>query len=135
MSGGIYKFSDILKISNMHTEQMWGCIVDTSILFAYGYPNDNFNKAASELFDYISDLKLPVFTNANIRAEFINNYFQVVVPESLNDLYQYPGIEIEHELKSKLASNYANLYDARRTGKSYKFNTTKIEEWKKLLRK
>lgn len=134
MFGGVHGFSDILKISNSHDLKR-GCIVDTSILFAYSYPNDNFNRVSSELFDYLSDLKIPLFTNANIRAEFVNNYFQVLVPEALNDLYQNRSIDTSDEMNRKLASNYTVLNEARTTSKSYKFNSTKVDEWRKLLRK
>jgi predicted nucleic acid-binding protein len=65
-----------------------GCIVDTSILFAVSYPNDAHNTAASELFDYLAELKIPAFTNVNIRAEFIQNQFLVIVPEGLADLFR-----------------------------------------------
>lgn len=135
MSGGIYKFSDILKVLNIRPELKRGCIVDTSILFAFSYPNDTFNKVAVELFEYLGELKVPVFTNANIRAEFINNYFQVLVPEALNDFYQYPAIALPQELDKKLASNFTFLYEARKTGKSYKFSSGKVDEWKKIFRK
>jgi len=47
--------------------------VDTSILFAVSYPNDANNTAASELFDYLAELKIPAFTNVNIRAEFMSS--------------------------------------------------------------
>lgn len=135
MSGDILNFSDFLKAVNTQPTLKRGCLVDTSILFAYAYPNDRFNKPSTELFDYLRELEVPLFTNANIRSEFINNYFQSVVPEALNDFYQYSGLDFSEELRSKLASNYATLYAARKSGNSYKFNSNKVDEWRKLLRK
>lgn len=114
---------------------MRGCLVDTSILFAYAYPNDLFNKSATELFDFLGDVELPVYTNVNIRSEFTNKYFEVLVPEALNDFYQISGLSFSEELKSKLASNYATLNAARKSGNSYKFNSNKIDDWRKILRK
>ena len=131
----IYFFSDLLKMLNTRPALRRGLLVDTSILFAYAYPNDRFNRASVELFEYVSDLKVPLFTNANIRSEFINNYFQSVVPEALNDFYQNSDFNFSEELRSKLASNYAVLYAARKSGNSYKFNINKIDDWRKLLRK
>ncbi|MGZ3770960.1 MAG: hypothetical protein ACXVCP_15635 [Bdellovibrio sp.] len=135
MAKGVFRFSDFLKVYNQNPSLKSGCIVDTSILFAYSYPNDLFNQVAIELFEYLAELKIPLQTNANIRAEFINNYFQVLVPESLNDLHQMPGLKCSEEVRKKLASNYTTLNEARKTGKSYKFNSGKISEWKQLFRK
>lgn len=92
MLGDILNFSDLLKMVNARPTLKRGCLVDTSILFAYAYPNDRFNKPSTELFEYLHELEVPLFTNANIRSEFINNYFQSVVPEALNDFYQYSKI-------------------------------------------
>lgn len=132
--GGVYRFSEILKVKSAHPDFQKGCIVDTSILFALSYPNDNFNNSAAELFDYLEDLKIAVYTNVNIRAEFINNQFQVIVPEALSDLYTSQAKNVSDKLYRKLQSNYTTLSEARKTGKSYKFSNSKIEEWRKLLR-
>lgn len=108
--------------------------MDTSILFAYAYPNDRFNEASTQLFDFLSEIEVPVYTNVNIRSEFINKYFEVLVPEALNDLYQLSGLKFSEELRAKLASNYATINTARKSGTSYKFNSNKIDDWRKLLR-
>lgn len=130
----IYHFSEILKFNNIYSTFNKGCIVDTSILFALSYPNDNYNNAATELFDYLKELKIAPYTNINIRAEFINNQFQVMVPEALSDLYTSHSEYLSAKLYGKLQSNYTTLSEARKTGKSYKFSNSKIEDWRKLLR-
>lgn len=131
----IFHFSDFLKTVNGHHDLKRGCLVDTSILFAYAYPNDRFNEAAVQLFDFLSEIEVPVFTNVNIRSEFINKYFEVLVPEALNDLYQLSGLKFSEELRGKLASQYATINAARKSGASYKFNSNKIDDWRKILRR
>lgn len=131
---GVLRFSDLLKSKIIYPDFNRGCIVDTSILFALSYPNDYFNNATSELFDYLAELKIAPYTNVNIRAEFINNQFQVLVPEALSDLYTSHTNDISSKLYGKLQSNYTTMTEARKTGKSYKFSNTKIEEWRKLFR-
>ena len=46
-TGDIYKFSDVLKMINLHPNLKKGCIVDTSVLFAFAYPNDRFREDAN----------------------------------------------------------------------------------------
>ena len=130
----VYKFSDILKLKSLHQEFEKGCIVDTSILFAVSYPNDNHNSSAAELFDYLLELKIPVFTNVNIRAEFIQNQFQVMVPEGLADLYSTHGKKLSQTVYKKLQSNYSTINEAKNKGISYKFSNSKVVEWRDFLR-
>ena len=131
---GVFRFSEILKIKSSFPGLQKGCIVDTSILFALSYPNDHFNNASSELFDYLAELKIAAYTNVNIRAEFINNQFLVMVPEGLSDFYTSHSKIVSRKLYGKLQSNYTTLSESRKTGKSYKFSNSKIEEWRKLFR-
>jgi predicted nucleic acid-binding protein len=111
-----------------------GCLVDTSILFAVSYPNDAHNTAASEVFDYLAELKIPAFTNVNIRAEFIQNQFQVMVPEGLADLYAAHGKSLNPIVYKKLQSNYTFVNEAKNSGNSYKFSVSKVNEWRDFLR-
>lgn len=134
MSEGIYKFSDILTLKSKNTNFRKGCIVDTSILFAVSYPNDSHNTEASELFDYLSELEIPAYTNINIRAEFIQNQFQVMVPEGLADLYSRHGKSLREVIYKKLQSNYTTITEARNKDISYKFTVSKISEWREFLR-
>ena len=133
-SGVIYKFSDILKLKALHEDFEKGCIVDTSIVFAVSYPNDNHNSSAAELFEYLIELKIPVFTNVNIRAEFIQNQFQVMVPEGLADLYFKHGKKLSQTVYKKLQSNYTMINEAKNKGLSYKFSNSKISEWRDFVR-
>jgi len=133
MFGGVFKFSDILKLKNEHSNFQKGCIVDTSILFAVSYPNDVHNTAAEELFDYLIELQMPAHTNVNIRAEFVNLQFQVMVPEGLADLYHKHGSTLTEAVRKKLQSNYTTVNESKR-GTSYKFSHAKIGEWRDFLR-
>ncbi len=132
--GGTYKFSDILSLKSKNADFNKGCIVDTSILFAISYPNDAHNESASQLFDFLSDIEMPAFTNVNIRAEFINNQFQVMVPEALADFYSGYGKSVGDVIYKKLQSNYTSIDAAKKQNTSYKFSTTKTNEWRDFLR-
>ena len=75
----IIRFSEILKLSSQFPETKKGCLVDTSILFAASYDLDVFNTKAIELFDYLGELEFSLFSNVNIRAEFIDLHRRVMV--------------------------------------------------------
>lgn len=125
--GGIIRFSDILKTANSHPEFKKGCVVDTSILFAASYTPDFFNKESEELFEYLAELEIPLFTNINIRSEFMNKQRQVMIPEGLSDLYTSFGKSLDVVLYSKLQSNYTTVSEGRKTGKSYKLDENQIK--------
>jgi hypothetical protein len=132
--GGIIRFSDILKTINARPDFKNGCVVDTSILFAASYTPDLFNKESEELFDFLAELEIPLFTNVNIRAEFMNKQRQVMIPEGLSDLYTSHGKSLDSVLYAKLQSNYTTVSEARKTGKSYKLDENQIKSWRKLLK-
>lgn len=83
----VVKFSEILKTQQESFILKRGCVVDTSILFAASYPLHNFNSASEEFFEYASELEIPLYTNVNVRSEFINSQRQIMIPEGLSDLY------------------------------------------------
>lgn len=133
-SGGVFQFSDILKLKSANANFEKGCIVDTSILFAVSYPNDAHYTAADEVFEFLHELKMPAFSNSNIRSEFINNQFQVMVPEGLADFYSAYGTSLNEVVYKKLQSNYTFITEAKKNETSYKFSTTQINTWRNFLR-
>lgn len=132
--GGVIHFSDILKTASAFPDFKNGVIVDTSILFAGSYPSDEFNTVAEELFEYLSELNIPVYTNVNIRAEFIDQHRKVMIPEGLSDLYTEHGKRLDPILYKKLQTVYTNLFEARKTSKSYKFDENQIKSWRHFLK-
>ncbi len=134
MTSGVFKFSEILKLKSVNSDFEKGFIVDTSVLFAVSYPNDAHNTEASELFEYLRELQIPSITNVNIRAEFIQNQFQVLVPEGLNDMYAEYGKKLKEPLYKKLQTNFTLINEAKNKGTSYKFSNAKISEWRNFLR-
>lgn len=134
MTSGVFKFSDILRLKSVNPNFEKGFIVDTSILFAASFPNDAHNTVAAELFEYLRELNIPAITNVNIRAEFIQNQFQVLVPEGLCDMYSEYGKLLSGPVYKKLQSNYTTVTESKNSGRSYKFSNTKITEWRDFLR-
>ncbi len=131
---GIIKFSDILKTASENNQIRNGCLVDTSILFAGSYDLDEFNTEAAGLFDYLAELKIPLYTNVNIRAEFIDLHRRAQIPEGLASLYSYEGKSLDPFLYSKLQVIATKFNEAKNNGNAYKFNEENIKEWRRRLK-
>jgi hypothetical protein len=131
----VIRFSDVLKTVNQNQSLKKGCLIDNSILFSASHPPDRFNQESEELFDYFSELKIPLFSNVNIRSEFMNKQRQVMIPEGLSDLYTSTQDEFLIDVRAKLKSAYTTISEARRFGTSYKYDENQIKSWRKFLRK
>lgn len=131
--GGIIRFSDLLKTASSEPKIKDGCFVDTSILFAASYPPDEFNTESEEVFDFLAELEIPVFTNVNVRSEFIDLHRRVMIPDGLGDLYTVYGKSLDGGLYAKLQSINTLLTTARSTGKPLKFDERQIKEWRHIL--
>lgn len=131
--GGIIRFSEILKTTADHQQIQSGCLVDTSILFAGSYDLDVFNTPALELFDFMGELKIPLYTNVNIRAEFLDLHRRVTIPEGLCSLLSAEGKNLSPFLLSKLNSVYSSMNSAKNEGRTYKFNEDSVKQWRKHL--
>lgn len=131
--GGIIRFSDVLAVSRQDARIKSGCLVDTSILFAGSYDLDQFNTPAVELFDYLGELAIPLFTNVNIRAEFLDLQRRVMIPEGMCSLLAEKGSSLPLPVQAKLKSISASAAKYRAEQKTYKPNAEAISEWRKLL--
>lgn len=111
--GGTIRFSDLLKTASAQPNVKNGCFVDTSILFAESYPPDEFNTEAEEVFDFLAELEIPIFTNVNVRSELIDLHRRVMIPDALGDLYTNHGKSLDRQLYAKLQSINTSLTNAR----------------------
>ncbi|OYZ21257.1 MAG: hypothetical protein B7Y39_09500 [Bdellovibrio sp. 28-41-41] len=131
--GGIIRFSEVLKTALSQPSIKSGCFVDTSVLFAASHPPDEFNTEAEEVFEFLTELEIPVFTNVNVRSEFIDLHRRVMIPDGLGDLYTAYGKSLDGPLYAKLQSINTSLTTARNTGKPLKFDERQIKEWRHFL--
>lgn len=76
-------------------EESLGCFVDTSVLFSQTYPLDAFNEESEQAFDALAEHGVSVFTNINVRAEFLENHRCVLIAECLIDILESWGHQID----------------------------------------
>jgi predicted nucleic acid-binding protein len=110
-----------------------GCIVDTNVIFAESYPNDTYNAWAEEIFEVLRRNSIPVYTNMNVRSEFIDLQRRVLIPECLIGFYEDLSTELEEGLYKKLRELSKNAWNARTNGKPFKFNESEIKEYMRLI--
>jgi hypothetical protein len=127
--------SDLEKFIQTHPEIKRGCIVDTNVIFATSYPLDNFNEWGEEVFKQLHRLKIPIYTNQNVRSEFIDLNRRVAIPEGLVDFFEdYTGT-LDDEVESKLKSLKTRKRKAEVEEKTFKLSDSEINEFAELFRK
>lgn len=124
---------EILKTTNKNTKS--GCLVDNSILFALSYPLDTFNENAEFAFNTLAKESSPVFTNVNIRTEFLELHRRVTIPESLIDLLEDGEESLDNEIVQKLKSLRTSYRKSQQDEKSYKLDDRTIKKFRNLLKK
>lgn len=111
-----------------------GCVIDTNIAFAFSFPLDTFNEWAEEVIEVLHRLNIPIYTNQNVRSEFIDLNRRVLIPEGLVDFYDdYSELfvgEIEASLKSlKTKKNKAN-----HENRTFKFSDSDINKFSLMFK-
>ena len=132
MTDGIGLFSELPKhIGAIEHEQT--CFVDTSILFSATYDSDKFNTQSEFAFDVLAKANCAIFTNVNVRAEFLESHRRVVIPESLCDLLVKKGHLFDEVLLDKLRKHAKSYKDKVDKEKNAKMDVGQIKNWRLLL--
>lgn len=127
--------SELENVILKHPELKLGCIVDTNAIFATSYPLDNLNEWGEKVFKELHRLNVPIYTNQNVRSEFIDLNRRVTIPEGLIDFFDdYTG-SLEDEVESKLRSLKTRMRKAELEEKNFKLNDSEINEFAELFRK
>lgn len=131
----ILKLEELSKILLPEKSLGLGCIVDTNVIFAATLPSDSYNEWAERVFDELNSLGIPVFTNINIRSEFIELNRRVLIPECLMDFYRDMHGNLNIEIEQKLKSLRTLKGRAINEGKSFKLSDSEIKKYRALLSK
>tara|TARA_B110001454_G_scaffold28073_1_gene27440 strand:+ start:32321 stop:32914 length:594 start_codon:yes stop_codon:yes gene_type:complete len=83
----------------------------------------------------IIDEKVPLYTNVNIRSEFINQARKVVVVHALLDLFSDAGTDLPVEVYNKLRSLKTRSDGKETANLLFKINDDEIEQIRNLLTK
>ena len=100
----IIEAKELRSFLNESPARKLGCLIDTNILFAANFSLDHFHEESIEIFETLIDEKVPLYTNVNIRSEFINQTRKVVIVHALLDLFRDAGTDLPAEVYNKLRS-------------------------------
>ena len=120
--------SDFLTVTNPSS-----CFVDTSILFSASHTPDPFNTESEKAFESINKFSIPIFTNINVRSEFLENHRRVMIPDSLIDFLEQMRDSLDELLINKLTSHRTSYQKKLEEEKSAKFDVNQIKKFKNLL--
>lgn len=131
----ILRSEDIITTTEKTSDLRRGCIVDTNVLFAASFPLDPFNEWAEGVFTTLRDLEIPVYTNINIRSEFIELNRRALIPEGLVDFYDVIGMEgdLSPVIEQKLKSLKTRKDTAAKVEKTFKLSDKDIKEFRNLM--
>ncbi|MBL7670294.1 MAG: hypothetical protein JNM39_07390 [Bdellovibrionaceae bacterium] len=132
VTGGIKTFSALASYLNTCKEDQ-ACFVDTSILFSATYDSDAFNSESETAFDLLAEADFSIFTNVNVRSEFLENHRRVLIPEILIDLLVKKGLQLDSALHEKLKSHRTSYQKRVAEEKNTKMDPIQIKMWRRLL--
>ncbi len=129
----IVRLDDIPQILERDPGLKTGCIIDTNVLFAASFPLDTYNEWAEKLFGILHGLGIRIFTNVNVRSEFIELNRRALLPEGLIDFYEELNGQLVPEVELKLKSLKTRKETAAKGNKTFKLSDYDIKEFRRLL--
>lgn len=112
-----------------------GCIFDTNVVFATSFPLDAYNDWGEEVIDTLHKLNIPIFTNLNVRSEFIDLNRRVLIPEGLIDFFDDYSEVLSGEIESSLKSLKTRKNKANNENRTFKFNDSDIKQFMQMFKK
>ena len=130
---GIINIDQIEELVGRNENIRNGCLLDTNILISASLPIDPNNEAAEKLLVKLHQLKIPVYSNVNIRAEFLEIHRRVLIPEVLIEFLEDAGDELGELLVHKITAVKTSYRKSLENKKIYKFTDDRIKEFRGLL--
>jgi len=110
-----------------------GCLVDTNVLFAFTFSDDSHHERAQEIINILIANKVPLLTNVNIRAEFLNLALQVIIPQGLSDMFKDIGKVLPKMIYRSLKSITQTINNGYKEERVIKLRDNKIKSLRRLL--
>lgn len=129
----IIEAKDLRLFLNESPARKGGCLIDTNILFAANFSLDHFHEQSVEIFKILMEEKVPLYTNVNIRSEFINQARKVVIVHGLLDLFRDAGTDLPIEVYNKLRSLKTRSDGKKAVNLLFKINDNEIEQIRNML--
>jgi len=124
---------ELAELSRKHSGFSLGCITDTNALFARSMDLDRLNTWADAAFDQFASMGIPVFTNINIRSEFMDLQRRVMIPEGLVTFYEDTKSTLALPIATQIRSLKTSKQQAALEEKVYKVNDQQMKKYRALF--
>jgi hypothetical protein len=111
----------------------FGCVVDTNILFGGAYPVDRLNTWAEKFFEICHSNSIPIYTNINIRAEFMDLFRRALIVESLLMLRSKYRGDLSDDLEKRLKALDTRVRDNINKNRPTQLSEHDIKNYRKTL--
>ncbi len=112
----------------------FGCLADTSFLYALSYKDDRLFELANDVHDLLVEYEVPIFSNVISRMEWIDLIFRKQV--TLGCLQAFETVN-NHSFNKSIYNILKDIRDkntaAKRNGESYKVDEARIKKLRKNL--
>lgn len=110
------------------TDSKIGCLADTGFLYAHSYDDDRLFAKATEVFDLLADLQIPIYANVISRLEFIDLIFRKQI--TLGALKVFEELD-PHTAYKDLFNLLRNIRDqntaVKKRGRSFKIDEGRLK--------
>lgn len=130
---GVISIDELEQLAGKNEEFKNGCLVDSNVLLSVSLTIDPMNSRAEALIQRLEKLKIPLYSNVNIRAEFLEIQRRVLIPETLIEFYESNTEDLDEVLTAKLRSIQTSYREAIKNKKVYKFSDDRIKEIRTLF--
>jgi predicted nucleic acid-binding protein len=109
-------------------------LLDTCALISFSHDTNEFHDETLALFAILKRAGVKIFSNVNIRSEFIDYQRRIIVTEALTAIGgQVKGIFKNTDLAKRIKAHVANVHKRAESGNPLVLNDSNIKQFKKLI--
>ncbi len=110
-----------------------GCVVDTNILFGASYPLDRLNTWSEKFVEVCRNSGIPLYTNLNVRAEYLDIYRRALAVESLLQIWSQFRTDLSGDTQKRLKALDQLVRENIQRNKTTLISERDIKEYKETL--
>lgn len=131
----LWGYSDFLSLLNSRPKIKDGIVVDTNVLISATYDGDAFNEQTNDLLDLITENRVPLFYNVNVKSEFLEIQRRISFTLGLLSFEaETKSATLPPELARRLGTIRSNQTKRENTGRNnLRLGEAEIKEFKSLM--
>lgn len=131
----LVSLAEIRTLAKTSEEFRRGCILDTNVIFAASFPLDAHNEWAEKVVHELHAAGIPIFSNINVRSEYLDLNRRVLIPEGLMDFFRDYEPNLPGEVAMSLKALRTRMDRANLESRTFKLSDSDIKRYRQLLSK